>query len=123
MNQAAMEDQVNHAPATATAGIASRFERLPLTSYQKSIFLIIATAWLFDSMDLGMMTFLYLVSLQEGTLGQHCRSSPSIEPAGYRHYQICAGGCNAAGYLRADRLDQVSEPRRVRGARIPRLAT
>lgn len=33
-------------------------ERLPLTSYQKSLFYIIATAWFFDSMDLGMMTFI-----------------------------------------------------------------
>ena len=49
---------MNFAPVVATASIASRFERLPMTSYQKSIFLIIATAWLFDSMDLGMMTFL-----------------------------------------------------------------
>ena len=48
---------MDRAPALAAASIASRFERLPLTSYQKCIFLIIATAWLFDSMDLGMMTF------------------------------------------------------------------
>jgi putative MFS transporter len=32
-------------------------ERLPLTWYQRKIFLIIAMAWLFDSMDLAMMTF------------------------------------------------------------------
>ena len=44
--------------ASATPSIASRFERLPMTSYQMSIFLIIATAWFFDSMDLAMMTFL-----------------------------------------------------------------
>lgn len=37
--------------------IPQRLERLPLTSYQKSIFYIIATAWFFDSMDLGMLTF------------------------------------------------------------------
>ena len=35
-----------------------RMERLPMTRYQRSIFFIIATAWLFDSMDLGMMTFI-----------------------------------------------------------------
>jgi len=34
-----------------------RLERLPLTSYQKVIFAIIATAWFFDSMDLGALTF------------------------------------------------------------------
>lgn len=37
--------------------IPQRLERLPLTSYQKKIFYIIATAWFFDSMDLGMLTF------------------------------------------------------------------
>jgi MFS transporter, putative metabolite:H+ symporter len=43
---------------SATTSIASRFERLPMTLYQKGIFLIIATAWFFDSMDLAMMTFI-----------------------------------------------------------------
>ncbi|MFJ1259599.1 MFS transporter [Cupriavidus sp. CuC1] len=38
-------------------GIAARLERLPMTNYQRSLFGIIATAWFFDSMDLGMMTF------------------------------------------------------------------
>ena len=38
--------------------LPQRMERLPLTRYQRSIFLIIATAWLFDSMDLAMMTFI-----------------------------------------------------------------
>jgi putative MFS transporter len=41
------------AQATQVAAIAARLERLPLTSYQKGIFAIIATAWFFDSMDLG----------------------------------------------------------------------
>jgi putative MFS transporter len=45
------------AQATQVAAIAARLERLPLTSYQKTIFAIIATAWFFDSMDLGALTF------------------------------------------------------------------
>jgi putative MFS transporter len=45
------------AQAAQVAGIAARLERLPLTSYQKGIFAIIATAWFFDSMDLGALTF------------------------------------------------------------------
>ena len=61
----------------ATFGIAQRLERLPMTSYQKAIFLVIATAWLFDSMDLGMMTFILgsiktvfgLSTVQTGLLG------------------------------------------------------
>jgi MFS transporter, putative metabolite:H+ symporter len=39
------------------AAIAGRLERLPMTSYQRGIFAIIATAWFFDSMDLGALTF------------------------------------------------------------------
>jgi MFS transporter, putative metabolite:H+ symporter len=40
-----------------TMSIAGRLERLPLTSYQHAIFLVIATAWFFDSVDLGSLTF------------------------------------------------------------------
>jgi putative MFS transporter len=45
------------APDLSAASVASRLERLPLTSYQTGIFAVIATAWLFDSMDLGIMSF------------------------------------------------------------------
>src|SRR6201993_4918131 len=45
------------AQAAQIANIAARLERLPLTSYQRGIFAIIATAWFFDSMDLGALTF------------------------------------------------------------------
>lgn len=56
--------------------IPQRLERLPLTSYQKKIFFIIATAWFFDSMDLGMLTFVlgsiktyfHLTTVQAGLL-------------------------------------------------------
>lgn len=44
--------------AAASASIGARMDRLPLTSYQRGIFLVIATAWFFDSMDLGALTFL-----------------------------------------------------------------
>lgn len=47
--------------ASATASdvmIAARLDRLPMTGYQKMIFSIIATAWFFDSIDLGSLTFL-----------------------------------------------------------------
>jgi putative MFS transporter len=39
------------------ATIGHRLERLPMTGYQRRLFAIIATAWFFDSMDLGIMTF------------------------------------------------------------------
>jgi putative MFS transporter len=48
---------MSYISAMAATSIASRFERLPMTSYQTRIFVIIATAWFFDSMDLATMTF------------------------------------------------------------------
>jgi len=44
--------------SSTSAAIAARMDRLPLTSFQRGIFLVIATAWFFDSMDLGALTFL-----------------------------------------------------------------
>ncbi|KLU59513.1 putative niacin/nicotinamide transporter NaiP [Peptococcaceae bacterium CEB3] len=52
------------AETTYRFNIPQRLERLPMSSYQKKIFGIIATAWLFDSIDLGMLTFV-LGSLQK----------------------------------------------------------
>src|SRR6218665_3465531 len=37
--------------------VAARLERLPMTRYHRRLFSIIAAAWFFDSMDLGIMTF------------------------------------------------------------------
>lgn len=37
--------------------VAERLERLPLTWYQRTLFIIIATAWFFDCVDVAMMTF------------------------------------------------------------------
>ena len=37
---------------------AERLERLPISGYHRIIFIIIALAFFFDSMDLAMMTFL-----------------------------------------------------------------
>lgn len=46
-----------HTGVRLRANVAARLERLPMTRYQRSLFGIIATAWFFDSMDLGIMTF------------------------------------------------------------------
>jgi MFS transporter, putative metabolite:H+ symporter len=43
--------------ASAVLNLAQRFERLPPTWYQHKIFLIIAIAWLFDSINLASLTF------------------------------------------------------------------
>lgn len=47
----------SEADASAKLNLAQRFERLPLTRWQHKVFLIIATAWLFDSIDLASLTF------------------------------------------------------------------
>src|SRR6476469_243814 len=39
------------------ASAAARLERLPLSGYHRTIFIIIAIAFFFDSVDLGTMTF------------------------------------------------------------------
>lgn len=46
------------ADTITTAQVSARLERLPWTRYQRGLFLVIATAWLFDSIDLGALTFL-----------------------------------------------------------------
>ena len=43
---------------TASFSAADRLERLPVSGYHRIIFIIIALAFFFDSMDLAMMTFL-----------------------------------------------------------------
>jgi MFS transporter, putative metabolite:H+ symporter len=43
--------------ASSILNLSQRFERLPFTGYQQKIFAIIATAWLFDSIDLASLTF------------------------------------------------------------------
>jgi MFS transporter, putative metabolite:H+ symporter len=43
--------------ASSILNLGQRFERLPFTGYQQKIFAIIATAWLFDSIDLASLTF------------------------------------------------------------------
>ena len=42
---------------SARASAAARLERLPFSSYHRTIFVIIAIAFFFDSIDLGTMTF------------------------------------------------------------------
>ena len=46
------------AGAAAGVNVSGRLDRLPMTGYQRMLFAIIATAWLFDSIDLGIMTFM-----------------------------------------------------------------
>ncbi|WP_321800239.1 MFS transporter [Burkholderia sp. BCC1988] len=48
---------LSHDLVVGRLSIAARLERLPITRFQRTIFAVIATAWLFDSMDLGIMTF------------------------------------------------------------------
>lgn len=48
---------IGTADASGALNLSQRFERLPLSRYQNKIFVIIATAWLFDSIDLASLTF------------------------------------------------------------------
>ena len=43
----------NRAAAAATANIAGRLERLPMSAYQRKVFAIIASAWLVDQVDVA----------------------------------------------------------------------
>ena len=52
----------------STLTIAQRLERLPITSYQRMIFVVIATAWFFDCLDVAMMTFVLSSIKQEFAL-------------------------------------------------------
>src|SRR5579872_7507305 len=60
-----------------TFNAAERLERLPITSYQIKIFSVIALAWFFDVIDIGMMTYalasikeyFQLTKIQAGFLG------------------------------------------------------
>ena len=45
-------------PPLVAPNVVPRLERLPMSGYQRRLFGIIATAWFFDSMDLGVMTFM-----------------------------------------------------------------
>lgn len=48
----------DQAAAAATANIAGRLERLPMSKYQRKVFAIIASAWLVDQIDVALLTFL-----------------------------------------------------------------
>lgn len=43
---------------TAKMNIPGRLERLPMTSYQRKLFAVIATAWLADQVDVALLSFL-----------------------------------------------------------------
>jgi len=46
------------ASPAARFNVPNRLERLPMTSYQRRIFAIIASAWLVDQIDVALLTFL-----------------------------------------------------------------
>ena len=78
--------------------LAGRMERLPLTKFQVRLFAIIATAWLFDSVDLAALTFVLAPISKEFDL--------SLTQAGLLASVSFAGmviGAGAAGIL-ADRF-------------------
>lgn len=88
--------------ATSTSAsqlnLSARLERLPLTRYQKRLFVIVATAWLFDSIDLAALTFVLApISSEFGLTGTQAGLLASMSFAGM------AVGASTAGAL-ADRF-------------------
>ena len=81
-----------------TLNIAGRFERLPLTRHQQTIFMIIATAWLFDSIDLAALTFVLAPISDE--LGLSTSQAGLLASASFAGMFVGAAG---AGML-ADRI-------------------
>ncbi len=61
MNQPSANSTTDSAWAHAEAArvnVPGRLERLPMTSYQKKMFAIVATAWLADQVDVALLVFL-----------------------------------------------------------------
>lgn len=72
--------------------LAARMERLPLTRYQNKLFLVIATAWLFDSVDIAALTFILApISEEFGLSGGQAGLVASISFAGMAIGASCAG--------------------------------
>lgn len=53
-----MDITPNAPELAAAADIPARLERLPMTSYQRKLFAVIATAWLADQVDVALLAFL-----------------------------------------------------------------
>lgn len=52
-----VDNQTPESVRARPASIPARFERLPFTRYQRRLLMIVATAFLFDSIDVAMLTF------------------------------------------------------------------
>lgn len=78
--------------------LAQRFDRLPLTRHQHVLFLIIATAWLVDSADLAMITFVLAPISEEFGLG--AAGAGAVASSGFAGMLL---GASTAGVL-ADRF-------------------
>ncbi|TGD84528.1 MFS transporter [Mycolicibacterium sp. CH28] len=85
-------------PRADVAGVAARMERLPWCRFQRNLFLVIATAWFFDSIDLGAMTFLL------SPISHHFGLTPAVTGlAGGASFAGMFVGAICAGAI-ADRL-------------------
>jgi putative MFS transporter len=51
-------DAVAANPEAVRINVPGRLERLPMTAYQKRLFVIVATAWLADQVDVALLVFL-----------------------------------------------------------------
>lgn len=87
-----------HQTSGSPSAVSARLERLPWSRFQRSIFLVVATAWLFDSIDLGAITFLLAPISTEFHL-----SAPQAGLLGSASFAGMLTGAIAAGAL-ADRI-------------------
>jgi putative MFS transporter len=87
--------------ASLRLNLANRIERLPNTGYQRMLFLIIATAWFLDVVDLSSVT--YILAPMSSDLGLEGAQSGLIVSAGFLGMAI---GATSAGAL-ADRFGRL----------------
>jgi putative MFS transporter len=76
------------------AQISARLERLPMTKHQGRLFAIIATAWMFDSMDLAALTF--ILGPISAEFGLSAASAGALASMSFAGMII---GASSAGYL------------------------
>lgn len=90
--------QPNLVDVATDLNLAQRFDRMPLTRYQRVLFAIIATAWLVDSADLAMITFVLAPISEE--FGLNAAAAGAVASSGFAGMLL---GASTAGVL-ADRF-------------------
>jgi putative MFS transporter len=56
-------------PRSAEAGVAQRLDRVPLGGFHKKLLMVSGIGWMFDSMDVGIVSFVVAALAKEWGLG------------------------------------------------------